>query len=135
MRPAAIEERVRDYVEAERAQTRVPPVMASRILHAIEVSRRPAPRPPRLASLRVAAAVAGVLLVGAGIAWVRTAQSPAGLAQGKWLPSPAMGVGRGYQTATSLPNGKVLVVGGSQTNRILASTELYDPRTRSWSSA
>ena len=135
MRPATIEERVRDYVEAERAQIRVPPVMASRILHAVEVSRRPAPRPPRLASLRVAAAVAGVLLVGAGIAWVRTAQSPAGLAQGKWLPAPAMGVGRGYQTATSLPNGKVLVVGGSQTNRILASTELYDPRTRSWSSA
>jgi trimeric autotransporter adhesin len=134
MRPATLEERVRDYVDAERAQIRVAPVMASRILHAVEVSR-PAPRPPRLAFLRVAAAMAGLLLVGAGIAWVRTAQSPAGLVQGTWSPAPAMGFGRGYQTATLLPNGKVLVVAGSQTNRILASTELYDPRTRRWSSA
>jgi N-acetylneuraminic acid mutarotase len=46
-----------------------------------------------------------------------------------------MGFGRGYQTATLLPNGKVLVVAGSQTIRILASAELYDPRTRKWSSA
>jgi hypothetical protein len=108
--------------------------MASRILHAVEVSR-PVPRPPRLAFLRVAAAVAGVLVVGAGIAWVRTAQSPAGLAQGTWSPAPAMEFGRGYQTATLLPNGKVLVVAGSQTTRILASAELYDPRTQKWSSA
>jgi hypothetical protein len=46
-----------------------------------------------------------------------------------------MGAGRGYQTATLLPNGKVLVVAGSQTTRILASAELYDPRTRRWTSA
>lgn len=134
MRQATIEERVRDYVEAERSQIPVPRVMASRILHAVEVSR-PTPRPPRLAFLRVAAAVAGVLLVGAGIAWVRTAQSPATSVQGAWSPAPAMGFGRGYQTATLLPNGKVLVVAGSQTRRILASAELYDPRTRTWSSA
>jgi N-acetylneuraminic acid mutarotase len=129
-----IEERIRDYVEAERAQVPVPPVMASRILHAVEVSR-PAPRRPRLAFMRVAAAVAAVLLVGVGIAWMRTAQSPAMSVQGAWSPAMAMGAGRGYQTATLLPNGKVLVVAGSQTSRILASAELYDPQTRRWSSA
>jgi N-acetylneuraminic acid mutarotase len=131
---SAIEERIRDYVEAERAQIPVPPVMASRILHAVEVSR-PAPRRPRLAFMRVAAAVAAVLLVGVGIAWMRTAQSPATSVQGAWSPAMAMGAGRGYQTATLLPNGKVLVVAGSQTSRILASAELYDPQTRRWSSA
>jgi hypothetical protein len=46
-----------------------------------------------------------------------------------------MGFGRGYHTATLLPNGKVLVVAGSQSNHILASAELYDPRTRTWSPA
>ena len=134
MSPATVEERVRDYVEAQRAQVRVPPMVASRILHAVEVSR-PAPRPPRLGFLRVAAAVAALLLVGVGIAWMRTAQSPATSLVGAWSPAPAMGFGRGYQTATLLPNGKVLVVAGSQTSRILASAELYDPQTRRWSSA
>ena len=134
MRPATIEERVRDYVEAQRGQIPVLPVMASRILHAVEVTR-PAPRSPRLNFLRVMAAVAALLLLGVGIAWMRTAQSPAVQVIGTWSPAPAMGFGRGYQTATLLPNGKVLVVGGSQTNRILGSAELYDPYTRKWSSA
>ena len=46
-----------------------------------------------------------------------------------------MAVNRGFHTASLLPSGKVLVVGGSQTHLALASAELYDPRTRSWSSA
>jgi Galactose oxidase, central domain/Kelch motif len=134
MRPATIEERVRDYVEAERSQIPVPPVIASRILHAVEVSR-PSPGRHRFAFLRVAAAVAAMLLLGVGVAWIRTAQSPAGQAIGTWSSVPAMGFGRGYHTATLLPNGKVLVVAGSQSNHILASAELYDPRTRTWSPA
>jgi N-acetylneuraminic acid mutarotase len=134
MRPATIEDRVRDYVDAERAQIPVPPAIASRILHAVEVSR-PAPRRPRFAFMRVATAVAAVLLLGIGVAWMRTAQSPAAQAIGTWSPAPAMGFGRGYHTATLLPNGKVLVVAGSQSNHILASAELYDPRTRTWSPA
>jgi hypothetical protein len=134
MSPGAIEERVRDYVASERAQISVPPLLASRILHAVEVSQ-PARRIPRLGYLRVAAAVVALLLVGAGIAWMRTAQSPAGLVQGTWSSAPGMGVGRGYQTATLLPNGKVLVVAGSETTRVLASAELYDPRKRTWSPA
>ncbi|MER5920250.1 kelch repeat-containing protein [Streptomyces mirabilis] len=35
-------------------------------------------------------------------------------------------------TATRLPNGKVLVAGGSGTGSNLASAELYDPRTGRW---
>ena len=67
---------------------------------------------------------------------MRTAQTPAAVESGAWSPAPAMPVGRGYHTATLLPNGKVLVVGGNQTFRALAaSAELYDPRTRMWSSA
>jgi hypothetical protein len=134
MRSGAIDERVRDYVASERAQIFVPPLLATRILHAVDASQ-PARSRPKLGFLRVAAAMAAVLLLGAGIAWMRTAQSPAAQVMGTWSPAPAMGVGRGYQTATLLANGKVLVVAGSQTNRILASTELYDPLTRKWSSA
>ena len=135
MRPATMEDRVRDYIEAERAQIPVPPATASRILHALEVNR-PAPRRPRLAVIRLAAAVAAVLLIGVGIASMRTAQMPAGIVNGTWSSAPNMPVGRGFHTATLLPNGKVLVVGGNQTFRALpASAELYDPGTRMWSSA
>jgi hypothetical protein len=134
MSPATVEERIRDYVEAQRAQIRVPPVIASRILHAVEVSR-PAPRPPRLGFLRVAAAVAAVLLLGVGIAWMRTAQAPSGKVQGTWSVTGSMVVNRGFHTATLLPDGRVLVVGGSQRNLDLSSAELYDPRTGTWTSA
>ncbi len=129
-----MEERVRDYIEAERAQIPVPPATASRILHALEASQ-PTPRRARLPVIRLAAAVAAVLLIGIGIAWMRTAQMPAGIVNGTWSSAPTMGIGRGYHTATLLPNGKVLVVAGSQTIRILASAQLYDPRARTWSSA
>src|SRR2546430_11312928 len=36
-------------------------------------------------------------------------------------------------TATFLPNGKVLVAGGSDGNDELRSAELYDPSTATWS--
>src|ERR1700687_5140048 len=134
MKPATIVERVRDYVEAERAQIPVPPAIASRILHAVEVSR-PAPPRRRGGALRFAAGMAFVLLLAAGIAWMRTAQSPSGLVEGTWSTTGNMAVNRGFHTASLLPSGKVLVVGGSQTHLALASAELYDPRTRSWSSA
>jgi hypothetical protein len=144
MSPASVEERVRDYVEAQRAQIQVPPVTASRILHAVQVSR-PTLRPPRLAFLRVAAAIAAVLLVGGGIAWMRTAQMSAGIPTGSWSAASSMAVPRANHTATLLPNGKVLVVGGrgllapsapwQPADSAIASAELYDPATRRWSSA
>lgn len=45
----------------------------------------------------------------------------------------AMSVGRRFPTASLLPSGKVLVVGGSgQNDQALASAELYDPATRAF---
>jgi hypothetical protein len=144
MRPGTVEERVRDYVEAERAQIPVPAVMASHILHSVEVSR-PAPRRPRLVFLRVAPAIAALLLLGAGIGWMRTTQMTASTQIGAWSTVSSMAIPRAYQTATLLPNGKVLVVGGrgllsmpsawGQPGSAIGSAELYDPQTRRWSSA
>lgn len=135
MRSGSVEERVRDYIEGERAQIPVPGMLAPRILHALDATR-PAPRHSRVAFVAVAAAIAALLFLAIGVAWLRTAQMPASIESGTWSPAPAMPVGRGFHTATLLPNGKVLVVGGNQTFRALAaSAELYDPRTRMWSSA
>ncbi|HXN01722.1 MAG TPA: kelch repeat-containing protein [Candidatus Dormibacteraeota bacterium] len=134
MRPATIEERVRDYIEGERVHIPVPPQMAFRILRAVEASRPSATR-PHAGVLQLAAGMAFVLLLAAGIAWIRTAQSPAGVVQGTWSATGSMAVNRGSHTATLLPDGRVLVVGGMQTFRAVASAEVYDPQTRTWSSA
>lgn len=76
---------------------------------------------------------------------MRTAQNSAAVEHGTWSSAPSMAVPRAYQTATLLPNGKVLVVGGrgliaisaawELPGKAIASAELYDPRTRRWSSA
>jgi hypothetical protein len=134
MSPSTIEERVRDYIDAERAQIPLPALLAPRLLHAVAVSR-PARRRPGTGVLQLAAAIAVVLLLAAGITWMRTAQSASGLVRGSWSTTGSMAVSRGNHTATLLPDGRVLVVGGIQLIRPLASAELYDPRTRSWSSA
>ncbi len=53
-----------------------------------------------------------------------------------WLPAGPLNTARYNHTATLLPTGEVLVVGGQDTNnQPLASAELYDPGTDSWSSA
>src|ERR1700719_593630 len=92
MRPATIEERVRDFVEAERSQVPVPRALASRILHAVEVSR-PSPRRPRRAYLQVAAAVAALLLLGIGIGWMRTTSMTASTQSGPWSSIHALPLG------------------------------------------
>jgi hypothetical protein len=134
MRPATIEERLREHIADERAQVPVPPQMAFRILRAVEASR-PGARRSRTGVLQFAVGMAFVLLLAVGLAWMRTAQSPAGLVRGTSSATGSMAVHRGSQTATLLPDGRVLVVGGMQTLLVLASAELYDPRTRRWSSA
>jgi galactose oxidase-like protein len=48
------------------------------------------------------------------------------------IPPGSMGDARAYHTATLLPNGKVLVAGGTNQNGVLASAELYDPATHAW---
>src|SRR5439155_14224826 len=47
---------------------------------------------------------------------------------GTWLPTGDMTVPRSYHTATILPNGQVLVAGGTDCEgNILSSAELYTP--------
>ena len=56
---------------------------------------------------------------------------------GTWAPAGTMALARNSHTATLLPNGKVLVVGGIQYSgpfgTLTNTTELYDPLTNSWS--
>ncbi len=55
---------------------------------------------------------------------------------GAWMPTGSMANPRAGQTATLLPSGKVLVVGGANGPTLsvaLATAELYDPATGTWS--
>ena len=57
-------------------------------------------------------------------------------ATGSWTPTGSMGTPRGGQTATLLPDGRVLVAGGysgAEAGGVLASAELYDPGNGTWS--
>jgi len=60
-------------------------------------------------------------------------------ANGTWTNTGSLNAGRGSPTATLLPNGKVLVSGGFDGVGYfivpLASAELYDPASRTWSLA
>jgi hypothetical protein len=51
-----------------------------------------------------------------------------------WTTTGSMNFGRYSHTATLLPDGKVLVVGGEGPGGAQASTELYDPGTGAWTS-
>ena len=56
-------------------------------------------------------------------------------ATGIWSTTGSMNAAREMSTATLLPDGKVLVAGGSANNAdtsILSSAELYDPTTGTW---
>ena len=54
-------------------------------------------------------------------------------ATGKWAATGSMTVARNTFTATVLPNGKVLVAGGSTAaGDSLSSSELYNPTTGTW---
>lgn len=54
-------------------------------------------------------------------------------ATGKWTVTGSMSVGRVFFTATLLPNGEVLVAGGSgYTASCFATAELYNPSTGQW---
>ena len=57
-------------------------------------------------------------------------------ATGTWSATGSMNVARAGQTATLLPNGKVLIAGGCNGRRCgtsVASAEIYDPATGTWS--
>jgi len=52
--------------------------------------------------------------------------------RGTWAVTSNMSEARASQTATLLPNGRVLVVGGFNSTGILASAEVYNPQTGAW---
>jgi hypothetical protein len=66
------------------------------------------------------------------ISLVTVVSDPVALAQvsGAWILTGSMNTPRSDHTATLLPSGKVLVVGGDQIGN---SAELYDPATGTWS--
>src|SRR5438874_10226419 len=51
----------------------------------------------------------------------------------EWEYTGSLKTARFHHTATLLPDGRVLVVGGEQAHTPLASAELYDPATGTWS--
>src|SRR5262249_20124323 len=56
---------------------------------------------------------------------------------GRWSATGSLSTARHYQTATLLPDGKVLVAAGSGANNVsntpLNTAELYDPSIGTWS--
>ena len=52
-----------------------------------------------------------------------------------FTPSAPMATPRAYHPATSLADGRLLVVGGSNSGGVLASAEIYDPVLDTWSPA
>ena len=51
-----------------------------------------------------------------------------------WTPTPPMSAARSHHTATLLPDGKVLVVGGENVLYLVEPTaEIYDPVSNTWS--
>ena len=85
----------------------------------------------------------GTVLVAGGGYWVKSGQLYEykwGLASaelydyrsGTWTAIESMIEGRSGHTATLLPDGTVLVVGGRRSNGGAVSAELYDPRTGTW---
>ena len=58
---------------------------------------------------------------------------PCAAETGQWEFTGSLNNARTGHTATLLPDGKVLVVGGSDNGSYLASAELYDPATATWS--
>ena len=54
---------------------------------------------------------------------------------GMWSPTDSMTVARWQATATLLPGGGVLLVGGFNRQIFAQSTEIYDPELGSWKPA
>src|SRR6266700_1963316 len=76
-----------------------------------------------VSSLRVLALSVSTALLGSSLADTG----------GTWTVTGNLNAARTDHTATSLPNGKVLVAGGEDINfNVVASAELYDPASGNW---
>ncbi len=87
-------------------------------------------RPNNLRKAHSAAGFFVFLVLALGLVLPQTA-----LAANPWITTGSLHTGRRQHTATLLPNGKILVVGGRDSSGIgsyLASAELYDPNTKAW---
>ncbi|MFO7532981.1 MAG: kelch repeat-containing protein [Candidatus Limnocylindrales bacterium] len=76
-------------------------------------------------------AIGCTLLTGAG-AWPAQAAQQATESLGTASPAGTMMVPRQHHTATLLPDGRVLVVGGRNEDDYLSTAEVWDPATRSF---
>ena len=75
-------------------------------------------------------AVADPLILGSmPVATLSNSDEPA---SGCWTATGSLNTARYYHTATLLPNGKVLVVGGWDGFNPFSSAELYDPEFETW---
>ncbi|AKJ01012.1 Branched-chain amino acid ABC transporter, amino acid-binding protein [Archangium gephyra] len=78
-----------------------------------------------------------VLIAGGGVCPITSATAELYVpALGKWKPAGILNTQRYHHTAVLLPDGKVLVAGGRAgefDGDTLASAELYDPATNTWS--
>src|SRR6266566_6362115 len=60
-------------------------------------------------------------------------QAPSDPASGTWTATGSLNTGRYLHTASLLPNGMVLVAGGTgNSDLVLTSAELYDPASGTW---
>jgi peptidoglycan/LPS O-acetylase OafA/YrhL len=78
-----------------------------------------------LAVLGVAAAALGWKLVG-------SESAPRYTGPPTWSAAGRMAEARSGHAAIVLPNGEVLVAGGYGADQLLASAEVFDPRTKQW---
>src|ERR1019366_8126321 len=62
-----------------------------------------------------------------------TILAPALATAGAWSTTSSLITARSSHTATLLPNGTVLVAGGTNSYSAFRSAELYDPATGTWS--
>ncbi|MBI1765148.1 MAG: hypothetical protein HYR56_27365, partial [Acidobacteria bacterium] len=80
----------------------------------------------------------GKVLVAGGLVSLNQAQVALSSAElfdpstGLWTATGAMSLPRYNHTATLLPNGRVLVVGGQANQTVFNNAELYDPVTGAW---
>lgn len=74
-----------------------------------------------------------LVVLGFGIAALPTSAFLPAPASVGWTSTASMGVARHGHTATLLPDGRVLVVGGRSSGSPFSSCEIFDPGTESWS--